>query len=105
MFGLIAFSQKVALGLGTGLIGVLLDVVGYTPNQAQTPETLRGIVLLYGLGPMLLFLGSIAVIWAYPLTGSVHGRIVRVIDWRKSRLSDPGPRGGRVPSSSDQPLG
>ncbi|PQZ84517.1 MULTISPECIES: MFS transporter [unclassified Brevundimonas] len=105
LFGLIAFSQKVALGLGTGLIGVLLDVVGYTPNQAQTPETLRGIVLLYGLGPMLLFLGSIAVIWAYPLTGSVHGRIVRVIDWRKSRLSDPRPRGGRVPSSSDQPLG
>lgn len=96
IFGLIGFSQKVALGLGTGLIGVLLDLIGYVPNQAQSAQTLRGIVLLYGAGPLLLFAGSFLVIWAYPLSGTVHRRMVRVIDWRRRRAGQPVPSGARV---------
>lgn len=87
LFGLIAFSQKVALGLGTGLIGILLDLIGYRPNQIQTPETLHGMVLMYGLGPLLLFLGSMAVIWLYPLDGRTHGRLVRAITRRRGPAS------------------
>jgi glycoside/pentoside/hexuronide:cation symporter, GPH family len=83
IFGLIAFSQKVALGLGTGLIGVLLDWIGYVPNRAQSAQTLHGIVLIYGTGPMLLFAGSIVAIWAYPLSGTTHRRLVRAIAWRR----------------------
>lgn len=85
IFGLIAFSQKVALGIGTGMIGILLDAMGYVANRPQSPATLRGIVMMFGGGPLLLFLGSILVIWAYPIDGPMHGRLVRAIDWRRSR--------------------
>ncbi len=86
IFGLIAFSQKIALGIGTGMIGILLDAMGYVANRPQSPETLRGIVLLYGGGPLLLFLASILVIRAYPITGPMHRRLVRAIGWRRARI-------------------
>ena len=85
VFGLIAFSQKVALGLGTGLIGVLLNLIGYVPNQPQSAETLHGMVLLYSVGPLALFLGSIVAIWAYPLSGRTHRRLVLMIERRRNR--------------------
>ena len=85
IFGLIAFSQKIALGIGTGLIGVIMGWIGYVPNRTQTPETLHGIVLLYGGGPLLLFAASVAVIWFYPLSGETHRRMVRIIDRRRER--------------------
>jgi GPH family glycoside/pentoside/hexuronide:cation symporter len=85
IFGLIAFSQKVALGIGTGLIGVIMGWIGYVPNRPQTPDTLHGIVLLYGGGPFLLFAISVAVIWFYPLSGETHRRMVRIIEYRRDR--------------------
>lgn len=83
-FGLIAFSQKVALGIGTGMIGILLDSVGYVANEEQTVATLQGIVTMYGGGPLLLFLGSIIAIWAYPLDKKMHSRLVVEIEQRKA---------------------
>lgn len=85
IFGLIAFSQKVALGIGTGMIGVIMGWIGYVPNRPQSEATLHGIVLLYGLGPCLLFLASILAIWFYPLSGTTHRRILRVIERRRGR--------------------
>jgi GPH family glycoside/pentoside/hexuronide:cation symporter len=85
IFGLIAFSQKVALGIGTGMIGVIMGWIGYVPNRPQSEATLHGIVLLYGLGPFLLFLASILAIWFYPLSGTTHRRILRVIERRRGR--------------------
>lgn len=91
IFGLIAFSQKVALGVGTGLIGIIMGWIGYVPNRPQTAETLEGIVLLYGLGPFLLFAASVAAIAFYPIAGDTHRRIVRVLAYRRQRAMR-GPR-------------
>lgn len=87
IFGLIAFSQKVALGVGTGMIGIIMGWIGYVPNQPQSAGTLRGIVLLYGLGPFLLFASGVAAICFYPLAGDTHRRIVRILVRRRSRAS------------------
>lgn len=87
IFGLIAFSQKVALGVGTGLIGVLLGKIGYVANRPQSEGTLHGIVLLYGLGPFVLFLLSIAAIWFYPISSELHRRMVRAIEYRRARMT------------------
>lgn len=84
-FGLMAFSQKVALGIGTGLVGILLDAIGYVANRPQSPETLQGITLLYGAGPLILFAASLIAIWAYPLDGKTHRRLVRAIEYRRTR--------------------
>jgi GPH family glycoside/pentoside/hexuronide:cation symporter len=96
IFGLIAFSQKVALGIGTGMIGVIMNRIGYVANRPQTDDTLRGIVLLYGGGPLLLFAVSVAAIWFYPISGETHRRIVRVIDRRRARAARSAGQGNRT---------
>ncbi|MEH0194205.1 MFS transporter [Caulobacter sp. CCNWLY153] len=85
IFGLISFAQKVALGVGTGMIGVMLGQFGYVANAVQTPRTLHGIVVLYALGPGLLFAASAVAIWLYPIDAVTHRRLVRAIDWRRAR--------------------
>lgn len=84
IFGLVSFAQKVAFGLGTGLIGILLDRFGYVANQAQSAETLHGIVATYSLGPLLLFTASAIAIWRYPLDTREHARLVREIAARRA---------------------
>lgn len=85
VFGLISFTQKVAFGLGTGLIGVLLDAFGYVPNVPQSAGALNGILLLYTVGPLLLFAASLIAVWYYPLDHQLHGRLVRAVSWRRAR--------------------
>ncbi|GGL35084.1 MFS transporter [Caulobacter rhizosphaerae] len=97
IFGLISFAQKVALGVGTGSIGLLLDQFGYVANAAQSASTLHGIVAMYGLGPALLFAASAAAIWFYPIDAATHGRLVRAIQWRRVR------RSGRVSHNNQKP--
>jgi len=49
--------QRVAIGLATVLLGLVLGQAGYVANVAQTPETLaamRGLVVLVPLGCFLL---------------------------------------------------
>jgi GPH family glycoside/pentoside/hexuronide:cation symporter len=85
IMGLTLFSQKIALGVGTGMIGILLDVVGYVPNRAQNSETLHGMLLLYTLVPTALFVGAATIIAFYPLDRRTHERIVRVVERKRHR--------------------
>lgn len=85
IFGFVIFSQKIALGLGTGLVGLLLEGIGYVPNQTQVPTTLEGIRALFTLVPLTLGLIAGALIWFYPLDQRTHGRLVRAISWRQAR--------------------
>lgn len=57
VFGLAALLQRVAIGLATVLLGLVLGQAGYVANVTQTPETLaamRGLVVLVPLGCFLL---------------------------------------------------
>ena len=87
IMGLTLFSQKVALGVGTGMIGILLDVIGYVPNRSQNAETLHGMLLLYTLVPTALFVAAAAIIAFYPLDRRTHERIVRVVERQRTRGS------------------
>lgn len=85
IFGLISFAQKIALGVGTGMIGVMLGQFGYVANGEQSARTLHGIVGLFAIGPGLLFAASAVAIWLYPIDAITHRRLVRAIDWRRAR--------------------
>ena len=88
LVGFLAFTQKVALGIGTGLIGILLDVIGYVPNVQQTPDALTYIRGLATLAPAILAIGAGLFICFYPLDTRTHGRLVRAIAWRNARRRD-----------------
>ncbi|MBR2173530.1 MFS transporter [Sphingopyxis sp.] len=85
LVGFLAFTQKVALGVGTGLIGILLDVIGYVPNVPQTPEALTSIRGLATIVPAMLAIGAGLFIYFYPLDTRTHARLVRAIGWRNTR--------------------
>jgi len=89
IFGFVIFSQKMALGLGTGLLGIILDLVGYRANEVQSPATLHGILVMYTLVPMALSLAAAGCIWFYRLDQSTHERIVDLVARRRLRNRKP----------------
>lgn len=91
VFGLVSFAQKVSFGLAAGLLGVLLDGVGYEANAVQTADTLVGIKTIMTLLPAAIGIGGITLIWFYPIDQKLHGRLVRAIAWRNARATAASP--------------
>ena len=83
VFGLTVLGQKAALGLGAGVLGFALSAIGYTPNTAQTPETLADLKALMFWVPLAGGLISFALIWLYPINRDNHGAMVEEIATRK----------------------
>lgn len=82
VFGVVTLGQKVALGLGIGLTGVLLQASDYVAGAVQGPQTLRGLHLMMTVPSMLGFAVSAAIMWFYVLDRRLHGRIVRALERR-----------------------
>jgi GPH family glycoside/pentoside/hexuronide:cation symporter len=84
VFGLGQFFLKVAMGLGAGLFGLALDLVGYVPNVAQTPQTLQGMKTIMVVMPAVgLALGALAMLF-HPLKRGVHESIVEQLAERRA---------------------
>jgi GPH family glycoside/pentoside/hexuronide:cation symporter len=86
IYGLVSLTQKIALGIGVGLLGVLLDAIGYKPNVAQTPATLMGIKVLLTIAPAALGMVVGGIIYFYPLDRPLHGRLASAVAWRSREL-------------------
>jgi GPH family glycoside/pentoside/hexuronide:cation symporter len=80
IFGLFQFFLKVALGVGAGIFGWLLERVGYVANVAQSPETLTGLkhimIWLPGAG---MAVGGLAML-LYPIRKGTHEDIVAELE-------------------------
>ena len=83
LFGLFQFFLKVALGVGAGLFGWLLDSVGYVANVEQTPETLAGMKAIMIWLPATGFVTAGLAMLLYPLRKGTHEAIVAELDRRK----------------------
>jgi len=90
IFGFGIFFQKVALGLAAGLLGVMLDLVGYIPNQPQTPETLEGIKLIITVFPTIGLIMAAVAMWLHPLRRGEHERISRELAERRLAVAHAG---------------
>lgn len=84
VYGFVSLIQKLALGLGIGLLGVLLDTIGYRPNMAQTRETLDSMRILLTLAPAALATLVVILIWRYPIDHRLHARLTRAIARKRS---------------------
>lgn len=73
--GLWSIAKKMSAALGTGIGLLMLGQTGYTPNAAQTPDTVFMLRVLYALVPCLCNLAAIALICFYPITEQVHAQI------------------------------
>lgn len=82
--GYMSFLRKAAQALATLSIGILLDVIGYIPNAAQNPQTLRYLQFLFGLGPVILMAAAVAFAWRYPVTPENHRLLIEELKRRRA---------------------
>jgi GPH family glycoside/pentoside/hexuronide:cation symporter len=84
IFGLGQFFLKVALGVGAGLFGWLLQHVGYVANVPQSPETLAGIKwIMVGLPSAGLIVAGLTML-LYPMKKGSHESIIDQLAARKA---------------------
>ncbi len=70
----VALGYKIALGIGTGLVGWLLGNAGYVPDSAiQSPAVLAAVNIAFAWIPLGTVLASIGLLLLYP-TDILHRR-------------------------------
>lgn len=79
VFGVVVFAQKASVGFGLGLLGLLLDAVGYRANAAQTAATVDGLWLLVTAVPLAGAAAAAALMAFYPLDRRRHGELLSEI--------------------------
>jgi glycoside/pentoside/hexuronide:cation symporter, GPH family len=85
IFGVNQLALKTASGIGISLLGIALEMIHYQANQVQSPETLQAIPQLVILLPLgLTILSAISIVY-YPINKHIHGRLVRILEWRRAR--------------------
>jgi GPH family glycoside/pentoside/hexuronide:cation symporter len=82
-FGIWTLAMKLANGLASGVVGVVLQVVGYVPNQPQSPAALLGIRLLYGPIPAVIMLLAFVAFLSFPLTRERHREVQAALASRR----------------------
>lgn len=63
-----SLGQKLAQAIGVGLALPTVAYFGFDPNGSNGPDELFALALNVTLIPMLLYAGSVFVIWRYPLS-------------------------------------
>ena len=84
--GLWSISKKLAAALGVGISLSALATVGYVPNVEQTETVKFALRVLYALAPSLLNLIALVMVLFYPISSTVHERILSAVKQRKAGL-------------------
>jgi GPH family glycoside/pentoside/hexuronide:cation symporter len=63
-----------AIGVGAGL--TLLGMAGYVPGEAQPPEVIQALKILYALVPSACNAVAFLVALAFPISPQAHHRIL-----------------------------
>lgn len=88
-FGINQLALKAATAVGIGILGLLLEVIGYMPNQPQAETTTQGLRMISMLLPIAGTALAALIISTYPIDKALHARLVRAIDWRNRRRVAP----------------
>lgn len=78
--GLYGLIDKLARTAATVAMAAILELSGYVPNVAQTPEALQGIRLATGPIPALCLTLAIPLLLIYPITRARHADMRAVLD-------------------------
>jgi len=81
-----------AAGVGAGL--TILGAMGYQPGEAQPPEVIQTLKVLYALVPSLCNAAAFAIALAYPISQAKHEKIIFGIARLKQGERVPDPLGG-----------
>lgn len=74
-YGVWGLATKISEALALAAVGWLLSGFGYVPNVEQTPHTLLGIRLFFGLVPAACIFITLPFLFKYPLTRKIHASL------------------------------
>ncbi len=85
LFGLVSLANKTSLAVGTWVLALLLEQIGFVANVDQSAETLTGMRQIMTLVPVVGFLASAVVILFFPFNTREHQQMVREIADRRGQ--------------------
>jgi glycoside/pentoside/hexuronide:cation symporter, GPH family len=88
VFSASTMSQKFGWAFGAFVALNLMSQVGFVPNEAQSPDSLNGLLLLFSVIPAAFGILSIIILFFYPLNDSRVDRIVSELDQRRKESEE-----------------
>jgi GPH family glycoside/pentoside/hexuronide:cation symporter len=83
VFSASTMSQKIGWAFGAFVALTLMSQVGFEPNQAQSPDSLRGLILLFSLIPAAFGVLASIIAFFYPLNDERVDQIVSELQERR----------------------
>ncbi len=75
-YGMWTFVSKLGIALAPGLVGLILSLSGFEPDEVQSAATLFAIRLLIGPVPVAVLVAGIVIIDRYPLDEKTYEKIL-----------------------------
>ena len=86
-FSVFSISIKAAMAVAVGVALPLVAWLGFNPNAAApSPEGLRGLLLVFALGPAIAHLASAVLVGGFRLDANAHAEIHRRLKAREHEL-------------------
>ena len=85
-FGVWRFCAKLARGTAIGGTGLMLDLVGFVPNQQQTDGVRTAIAWLFGPGVGVWFVAAAFVLLRYRFDDEKQAQVQRILRRRDQQL-------------------
>lgn len=86
-YSVFSISIKAAMAAAVGIALPLVAWFGFDPASSHnSPEALRGLLLVFALGPAIAHLISAALIHGFPLDADAHANIRQALAVREARL-------------------
>jgi GPH family glycoside/pentoside/hexuronide:cation symporter len=100
-FSVFSISMKIGMAAAVGLALPLVAHLGFVPTAANSPAVLRGLLLVFALGPAIAHALSAMLVNGFPLDESAHAKIRQQLAFRP-----PNPdTGNEAPYPCELPLG
>lgn len=84
IFSASTMSQKIGWAIGAYIALTLMASVGFSPNEIQTEESTKGLLMMFTIIPAILGVISIIIFLFYPLTDKVVAENEKILNERRT---------------------
>jgi GPH family glycoside/pentoside/hexuronide:cation symporter len=76
-------AAKMATGIAAGIVGFVLQGVGFDANAEQTPETIEAIRLVMSAFPLVVYGAGTCLFWFFSMTKGDHADVLAALEVRR----------------------
>ena len=80
-----SLAVKFIAAVGQGMAFATLAWIGFHAKGTNGPDEIFGLRVFYSLGPMVLYLTALLIVWKYPITAARHAQLRAQLAARDAR--------------------